>query len=211
MVAETLSPFDAIPTTDIGAPARKPRELSQSPAAIKARAQRARAKGNEPRRKVGRPRKTPGRAPKSLAPEIGAFLALVNGIVIASPLGTRPVEAILDPAVMPTRVGDELDAVEINALASALDAQCRRSPRFRRYVEMALGAGSGGTLITVLGLIVARRAARHGILPENVDMMAGMVLSADIESIAAMTPDKPTTDPDTGENVPDRSATDGDE
>lgn len=192
---------------------RKGRTLSSHPSAVRAREARARAKaGTAPDRRPAKRKATSSRprTAKSLAPEISAFLALVNGIVIVSPLGTRPVEAITDPNVIPERRGDELDAIEIAALASAIDAQCRRSPRFRKYVEGVLTAGSGGTLITVLGLIAARRASRHGVLPENVDLMAGIILSADIDALAAMAPATatPETDPQTGETAPDRGVDD---
>lgn len=210
-------PFDAIPR---GSLAQDPlpidrdgqRVLSQDPINVKARAARAaKTVGGSVRR---RRKPTVRRAgPKSLAPEIGAFLSLVNGLVIVSPLGTRPVEAIADPNITPDRIGDELDAAEITALASALDAQCRRSPRFRKYVESVLGAGSGGTLVTVIALIAARRAARHGMLPAHIDPMAGMILSADVGALASMVPTPGTDepDPDTGEIAPDRNASDADE
>jgi hypothetical protein len=156
-----------------------------------------------------RTRKPSGRrpsGPKSLRAEIGAFLMMANSLVIMSPIGTRPVEAITDPNVMPERIGDELDAAEIDALAGALDAQCRRSPRFRKYVESVLGAGSGGALVTVLGIIAARRASRHGIAPPMLDPMLGMMLAGD--GISALTdmppaPDR-SPDPDTGETPPVR-------
>jgi hypothetical protein len=191
---------------------RKGRVLSQHPSAVRAREARARAKagGGADRRARRKPSTAPRRGPKSLAPEIAAFLALVNGIVIVSPLGTRPVEAITDVNVEATRVGDELDAVEIAALAASIDAQCRRSPRFRKYVEGVLNAGSGGTLVTVIALIAARRAARHGIIPENIDAMGGLILAADVGALADMTPPRtePDADPQTGEVAPDRGAED---
>lgn len=215
---ETPPAFEPIDARELQEPIpldKGKRSLSTNPAAVRARELRAARKaGTAPDRKARR-RKTATRArgPKSLAPEIGAFLALVNGIVIVSPLGTRPVEAITDPAITPERVGDELDAAEIGALASAIDAQCRRSPRFRKYVEGVLTAGSGGTLVTVLALIAARRAARHGLIPAHIDAMGGMILAADMGALADMVPtvSEPEVDPDTGETAPDRFVGDGDE
>lgn len=154
-----------------------------------------------PRRASARPR-----GPRSLRPEIAALLTMVNAAIVLSPLGTRPVEAITDPNVIPERVGDELDAAEIDALAAAIDAQCRRSPRFRKYVESVLGAGSGGALVTVVGMIAARRAARHGILPPMLDPMLGLALGSDgIGALANMEPPRETPtgpDPETGETAP---------
>lgn len=158
-------------------------------------------------RKASTPRKRTAsrpRGPRSLQPEIAALLTMVNAAIVLSPLGTRPVEAIADPSIMPERIGDELDAVEIAALASAIDAQCRRSPRFRKYVESVLTAGSGGALVTVVGMIAARRAARHGILPPMLDPMLGMAMGSDgLSALANMEP-PPTTEPDpeTGETPP---------
>jgi hypothetical protein len=203
--------FEPIPTAEIATPL--PKRPGRAPALNPdgTRKHPPRPAGNRRGKTPRKPSASRPRTPKSLAPVIGAFLALINGAVIVSPLGTRPVVAITDPNVIPERIGDELDAVEIAALASAIDAQCRRSPRFRKYVESALSAGSGGTLITVIGLIAARRLARHGVLPANIDIMGGIVLSADLDSLASIMPAPATTDAETGETVPDRSADDANE
>lgn len=149
------------------------------------------------------------RGPRSLKPEIEAFLTLVNSAVIMTPLGTRPVEAITNPAIEPTKIGDELDAAEIGALAGALDTQCQRSPRFRKYVEKMLTAGSGGQLVSVLGIIVARRASRHGLAPSHIDPLLGMMLAGGgMEALGNMPPPAAATTPsDTGELPPDRAET----
>lgn len=162
----------------------------------------------------GKPRRAASPAkPRTgkLKEEIAAFLTLVNSVVVVSPLGTRPVEAIGDPSVTPTRIGDELDSFEIAALAAAISRQCDRSPTFRKYVERALSVGSGGTLLTTIGIIAARRAARHGVLPSHIDPMLGIMLaSGGVEALADMpTPAAPTPPPATGEIVPDRSPTNG--
>lgn len=200
-----FEPIDAAPMQepiDTRKGGRGKRVLSQTPAAIAARNRRKERK--QGRTSDLRATRGKGRGPKSLAPEISAFLSLVNGVLIVSPLGTRPIEAITDVNVAPTRIGDELDAAEITALAAGIDAQCRRSPRFRKYVEMVLGAGSGGTLMTVIALIAARRAARHGMLPPDVDAMAGMILAADVGALAGLSDDQPSQDETTGETIPDR-------
>jgi hypothetical protein len=172
-----------------------------------------------PPKATGKPRpvkrsapKTPGKPRKSLAPEIAALLTMLDSVILLSPIGTRPMEASpMLPFETPaaTKVGDELDAAEIKLLAAALDRQCQRSPRFRKYVEKVLGAGSGGMLFGTIGMIAARRAARHGMLPAIIDPTIGILMeSGDMSALAAMmgTP-APNTEPDpvTAETEPDRS------
>lgn len=158
----------------------------------------------------GRPAGKPGRRPttrkaKSLREPIAALLTMVNMAVLMSPLGTRPMSATTDPSVTPERVGDELDAAEINALATAIDLQCQRSPRFRKYVESMLGVGSGGALISTIGIIAVRRAARHGLAPAMLDPTLGIMLSGDdLDALFSMSKTEPDTTPDpvTGETPP---------
>jgi len=146
------------------------------------------------------------RGPRSLRPELSAFLTLVNSAVVASPLGTRPVAAIYDPNIQPERVGDELDAVEIDALARAIDTQCQRSPRFRKYVEGMLTVGAGGQLMTVVMMIAARRASRHGLISPAVDPMLGLMMgTGDLGALGDFAPAPPpdtTPDETTGETPP---------
>jgi hypothetical protein len=190
------------------APARKPRALTPDQKEARNKRERearaAKSASKAPRAKVTKPRSA--RAP-SLKTEIAAFLTLTNTLVIMSPLGTRPVAAIHDPAVDVERRGDELDEPEINALAGALDAQCRRSPRFRKYVESVLTVGAGGQLVTVLGIIATRRAARHNVIPGGVplDFALGMMIAnGDTAALGGFTPteDAPGTDPETLETPP---------
>lgn len=192
-------------------PEGKPtRKLSDKPAAVRARKARAAKKAGQPGGS-SRTQRAPSRArgARSLRVEIGALLTMANTAVIMSPLGTRPVAAITDPSFpleRIERIGDELDAAEIDALASALDAQCRRSPRFRKLIEGMLTAGAGGALVTVIGMIAARRLARHGVLPPMLDPMLGLALSSDglgaLADMAPATPPKPEPDPVTGEREP---------
>lgn len=145
------------------------------------------------------------RGPRSLRPEIAAFLTLANTLVVISPLGSRPER--IDPATgdtIPAKLGDELDDAEIVALAAAIDQQCQRSPRFRKYVENALSVGSGGALISTVGIIVARRASRHGLAPAMLDPMLGIMLAGGgLEALGSMMPPLDTTpDPVTGETPP---------
>lgn len=159
------------------------------------------------RRKTATPRKA---GIRSLKAELAAFLTLINQAVLMSPLGTRPMIATVDPSIPLEKLGDELDAAEIGALAAALDAQCSRSPRFRKYIEQMLGVGASGQLIGVIGIIAARRASRHGVAPPMLDAILGAQLagvSIDLETLANM-PDAPDTTPDpvTAEVAPDRDA-----
>jgi hypothetical protein len=81
--------------------------------------------------------------------------------------------------VMAFASNDALDAAEIEALSKAIDAQCKQSPAFRKYVTMALEITSGGQLVGVLGIIGARRLSRHGILlPKEADAMLGTMLGS---------------------------------
>lgn len=196
-------PLSALPQEPAPKPRRKPGRAPALDPITGERLHKPRPSGK--RRAPARSTSTRTRGPKSLRPEIGALLTMANSVIVMSPLGTRPLEAMTDPNVEPTRVGDELDAGEISALASAIDAQCQRSPRFRKYVEAMLGAGSGGALITTLAMIATRRASRHGIAPPMLDPMLGMILNGDgIEALTSMQPPAPQSVPDavTGETDP---------
>jgi hypothetical protein len=212
VVAETIPPIETTPITEPPAAPKRGRrksgELSQSPAAIRAREYRARQKDGAPQRPSTRgksSRRTP-RKPSSLVPELTGMLTILNAALIVSPLGTRPMEAIDNPNVQPTRIGDELDAVEITALATAIDAQAKRSPRFRKAIERFLQAGAGGQLVGIAGIILARRAARHGLIPPSLDPMFGMMLAGDVSALAAFERSDDDTaeerDPETGEREP---------
>jgi hypothetical protein len=110
------------------------------------------------------PRPGPAKPPKvtrSLEAQIGATLTVINLMLISIP-------AIRD---------DSLDTVEIEALAKSIDLQCKTSPRFRRYVETMLQAGSGAGLLGVCLLIGARRAARHDLIPRDFDTAFGSLLA----------------------------------
>lgn len=119
-----------------------------------------------PRRGPGRPRKdgsAPRRSTRSLETEIGSLLVMVNLFVMATPIRQ-----------------DALDMYEISALAKGIDQQCKQSPRFRKYVEALLGAGSGGALMGVVIMIGARRASRHGLLPAEVDAGLGAMIQTSV-------------------------------
>lgn len=124
---------------------------------------RGRPKGSKNRPKEDAPRR--GRPPggaayRSRREEIGGILLLVNMGIQASPLRN-----------------DALDPLEIDALASAIDAEAKRNPTFRKYLFRALGVASGvGGIGATVGIIVMRRAARHGIIPQELDAQGAMIL-----------------------------------
>lgn len=88
--------------------------------------------------------------------------------------------------LIPPLSKDQMDMVEIDALAEALDEQAKRSARFRKALESALAAGSGGTLVGVMAIIGARRAARHGMIGgeqgQEVDQMLGNLLAQGMQA-----------------------------
>lgn len=105
----------------------------------------------------------------SLETQIGAMLWTIN----------------IPLQMVPVLQRDAMDAVEIQALAKAIDQQCQVSPTFRKYVEAALKAQGGTSLIAVVGIMGTRRALRHNIVPipdevggpQAMDAMLGGVLS----------------------------------
>jgi hypothetical protein len=101
------------------------------------------------------------RSTRSLETQIGATLSVVNLMLLSIPRIRE----------------DALDSTEIIALAKSIDLQCKTSPRFRRYIESALSAGSGAGLLGVCMLIAARRAARHDMIPRDFDAAFGSLLA----------------------------------
>lgn len=59
---------------------------------------------------------------------------------------------------------DALDTVEILALAKAIDDECQRNARFKKFVEQALAVQGGTSLILVVAAIAGRRVVRHNII-----------------------------------------------
>jgi hypothetical protein len=113
-----------------------------------------------PRRR-GRPPGSRNKSKASLKTEIGGTLTVVNFALAMTPLQR-----------------DALDPAELEALTNAIDEQCKESPAFRKYVEYAVKTVSGGgSLVGVVAIIGARRAARHGILPQQIDAQLGQLLA----------------------------------
>ena len=110
-------------------------------------------KDGTPAKKRGRPAgssssgKTyaPRRSGVNLETSIGAFLVTIN----------MPLQMFL--------AKDALDAAEIQALAHALNQECQRNARFRKYVEQALAVQGGTSLLLLVAAIAGRRVARHNI------------------------------------------------
>ena len=108
----------------------------------------------------------PRRGSVSLENQIGAFLFTVNA----------PLQLFLS--------NDALDAVEIQALASAINQECQRNARFRKYVESALRVQGGTSLMLVVAAIAGRRVVRHNLVDipqpignEGADAMLGGIIS----------------------------------
>lgn len=119
--------------------------------------------------KRGPQKAAPARSNKSLKGEISGLLMTINLALMMIPPLSR----------------DQMDMVEIEALADALDEQAKKSAKFRKALEAALGASSGGTLIGVAAIMGARRAARHGLLPgdgEAVDQQLGNLLATGMQA-----------------------------
>jgi hypothetical protein len=222
-MSSMIDEIESVRIGDLGE--RNGRKLSETPAAMAARERRAAINAGTipaPKARAGarRPRGAPRtpRTPRTLYPEIAAFLTMTNTLVTMTPLGSKyeatgtftpfpvgPGLSIPMPDMAMVKLGDELDEMEIAQLAKAIDAQAQRSPRFKKYVEMALGLGAGFGILSILGLIVGRRAARHGLIDPSLDPKLGAMLNGDISSLAAFVPTPQadeTPHPDTGEVAP---------
>ncbi len=68
--------------------------------------------------------------------------------------------------------------VEIDLLATSLDDQARKSPKFRKALEGALTASGSAGLISIVAMIGARRASRHGMLPAEIDRELGNLMAS---------------------------------
>ncbi len=162
--------FESIPVPQLDAPEDATSASSDTPPKRRRGrptnaelAERA-ARGEKPSKAVSRAptrsqrkERAPRRVPASLEIRLGAFISQINIFIWALPQTRK----------------DALDPAEVKALASALDQQCRQSPRFRKYIEAMLVAGSGAQLGMVILMIGARRAARHGMVPVEFDDMLG--------------------------------------
>lgn len=219
------SEFEPVPIADLPLGGVEPprRRPGRPPARNADGTRKYPLRGSTPRKggsRARRPGTTP-RPPATLYPELVGFLTMVNMGIAFTPLGTRH-EATggvttIDfgnglkmpvPETKVVKLGDEFDDVEIAVLAQAIDAQCRRSPRVKKYVQGFLGVTAGAGLAGVVGMIVARRLSRHGVIDPSLDAKIGAMLNGDISALASFTPpeEAPAPDPD-AEQAPDRAAT----
>ena len=146
------------------------------------------APDDKPKRGPGRPRRDPGdtaprarrtRAVRSpLKTRVGAAIVKLNlGITIAAQFAPG-LDAEKDP----------LSSHEIVALADGLVAQADQHPTFRKYLEAFADATSGADLLLVVAVIIARRGARHGVLPESIDVLGGAIMG-EPDALASLTND----------------------
>jgi hypothetical protein len=129
-----------------------------------------------PPKRTGRPSgsRTRADAPskRNIEAQIGGMLMFANMIVMS---------------IAPLR-NDALDGAEIAALAKAIDAQAKASPRFRRYLDALLGAGAGAGLAGVVIMIATRRAARHGMVTAELDPLLGSLIAGSMGTAPSPTP-----------------------
>lgn len=109
----------------------------------------------------------------SLRTQIGGMLQLVN----------MPVQIL--------SAKNALDSIEIDALAKALDEECQRNARFRKYMEQMLAVQGGTSLVLVVAAIAGRRIVRNGIVdvPDQIGGKDGA--DALLGGIIAMTTGNP--------------------
>jgi hypothetical protein len=80
---------------------------------------------------------------------------------------------------------DPLSPPETVALAKALTVQAQAHPTFRRYLELAISTSDSADILFVVAAIGVRRAANHGLVPEQIGQVASAAL-ADPKALAAM-------------------------
>jgi hypothetical protein len=106
----------------------------------------------------------------SLETRIAQQLMSINMIILLLPIGD-----------MEKRQKDALSVEEIKALAHALNSQAQASNTFKKLIEGALAVSSSGELITVMAMIVARRAINHNLIPEQYSGLVEMMVLTDAE------------------------------
>lgn len=107
-------------------------------------------------------KKQPAFKPKSLESEIGGLLTVMNFGFFFLP---QPWQ------------GDALDSAEIEVLAKTINSAAMDNPIIYKYLSWAFsGGGSTINLIMVAGIIVGKRAARHGVIPADYEAGLTMML-----------------------------------
>lgn len=108
---------------------------------------------------------------KSLKVKIGAMLQLFNMTFFFLPDAFK---------------GDALDAAEIEALSDALDKQAQKSDFVYKTLDMVISGGDSAQLLWVVGIIAARRFARHGLIPAEIDAASGFLINMDPTMLGEM-------------------------
>lgn len=150
-----------------------------------------------PKRGRGRPRKdgsdTAPRTRQSRQPAVtedavGGLLFMLN-----MPL-----------SMVPFLQADALDPTETQALAKGIVEQCKTSPTFKRYVQMALKMSGATGLLAPLSIIIARRGVRHGLLPggEFADAQMGQLIGIMAGTVSPTELVPPFTQPESGTDEP---------
>lgn len=124
-----------------------------------------------PKRGRGRPRKDGSdTAPRTRQPRQPAVTEeAVGGLLF---MFNMPL------SMVPFLQADALDEIEMQAMAKGIMEQCKASPAFKRYVQMALKMSGATGLLAPLSIIIARRGVRHGIIPGggNADVQMGQLI-----------------------------------
>ena len=133
-------------------------------------------KDGSPKKRRGRPPGSTnagtarrGRSGSSLRTQLGGFITAVN----------IPVQIISSK--------NALDSVEIDALAKALDDECQRNARFRKYVEQMLAVQGGTSLVLVVAAIAGRRVVRNNLIDVPAEVGGNEGADAIIGSFISMT------------------------
>jgi len=126
-------------------------------------------------------KRQPGRPKGSRTSTAATPKAATSSRNLKNQIGSLLVTVNMGLLIVPSMRLMALDANEIEALASAIEAQAKTSPRFKRYLETALAATAGGQLLGVAAIIGARRAARLGFFGEEqgafVDASLGQLIA----------------------------------
>lgn len=131
----------------------------------------------KPKRSPGRPR-ADGSPAQSRRSPTGQFSRRDLKTEIAGALMAANIVVLMIPPVS----GDALDMTEVDALATAMAEEAKRNARFAKLVDAMLRATGSAGLFGVVGIIAARRMARHGAfgLTRDVDAQLGTLLGISV-------------------------------
>lgn len=148
MVAEEIAPDRTIGVDDL-------EDESNAEASNPVDAPFGLKKDGTPAKKRGRPKGSGGSytGTRARAFTRGSLKTAIGGFIVT-----------VNMPIMLVRPNDALDSYEIDALANALDQECQRNARFRKYVEQALAVQGGTSLMLVIAAIAGRRVVRHDLI-----------------------------------------------